>query len=309
MPGARWHSRPGNVVVAAAAVAACSPGEPAVEALVDQVVVYAAEEYRGTISPLFEQYEDESGTIVIVRFGAPRDVVADLIRNDISPPADLLLTSSVMAVWPAAEEGALRPMHSQAADELIPAWARDTDDLWLGLRFDAAVIAPAVMDLPDDFASLADGRFANRLCLSSPANPINQVVIAMLIDSQGARQAELTVRGWVRNMALPVFATEEALAGALGDGRCQAGIVSASVADAAGLSRHRMRHSWGDVDAIGVARHARNPDAALRLAEWLIRQMAPSGFAGSGQAGEKNVGLAAWYRDDAVRLAERAGYR
>lgn len=272
-------------------------------------MIYAAAEYESTFKPIFDQYTHETGTIVIARYGDAGDMVDDVIRNDISPPADVLLTSTVMEVWRAAEEGALRPIHSRVADESIPAWARDPDSVWLGLGFDAAVIVSAGIDPPGDYAGLADDRLAGHLCLSSSAISINQVVIAMMIDSLGIRQTELAVRGWIRNLALPPFDTEERLVGALQEGQCKSAIVSADVAETSGLAGRAPAATYGDVDAIGIARHAQNPEGALLLVEWLIGHYAKQRFADAQYTSDKNVGVAAWNYEDAARLTERAGYR
>ncbi len=180
--------------------------------------------------------------------------------------------------------------------------------MWLGLGFDAAVIVSAGVDPPGDYTTLGDERFAGTLCLSSSALPVNRIVIAMLIDALGVRQAELAVRGWVRNLVLPPFDTQEKLVGALQEGLCQAGIVSARTAGLSGLQVEAVAATYGDVYAAGLARHAHNPDGALLLVEWLIERYAKEGFADNRFGLEKNIGRAAWNRQDAVKLAERAGY-
>jgi iron(III) transport system substrate-binding protein len=297
------------IAIGALLLAACSAEEPSGEAPENPVVVYADREVEGEFKPLFDEYREETSTIVIVRYGDPEGVVDDVIRNDISPPADILLTSTVMEAWRAAEEGALRPIYSQLAEEGVPAWAKDPDGLWLGLGFDVAVIVSAGIEPPGDYTSLADERFAGTLCLSSSAIPMNQVVMAMLIDAIGVRQTELAVRGWVRNLALPPFDTQEKLVGALQEGLCQAGIVSARTAQSSRLQLEAVAATYGDVYAAGLARHAQNPDGAMLLVEWLIEQYAKEGFADNRFGLEKNIGRAAWNRQDAVKLAERAGYR
>jgi iron(III) transport system substrate-binding protein len=296
-------------LVACILLVACSPEDPAAEVPTRPVVIYAAAEYESTFKALFDQYGRETGTIVIVRYGDSGGLVDDVIRNDISPPADVLLTSTVMEIWRAAEDGALRPINSRVADEAIPAWAKDPDSLWLGLGFDAAVIVSAGIDPPGNYAGLADDRFAGHLCLSSSAISINQAVIAMLIDTLGIRQTELAVRGWVRNLALPPFDTEEMLAGALREGQCKSAIVSAGVAETSGLAGQAPAATYGDVDAIGIARHAQNPEAATLLVEWLIEHYAKQRFADAQHTSASNVGGAAWNYEDAAKLTERAGYK
>ena len=87
--------------------------------------------------------------------------------------------------------------------------------------------------------------------------------------------------------------------------------------------------TYADIDGIGVARHARNPDGAAKLLEWLFSKeaqaantqanltypvnaktahMALLSAAGRANVSRKNVGLVAWHEDDASKLAERAHY-
>jgi len=306
----------------------------------EPVVVYAAFEDDASLRELFETYTEETGVLVIVRRGEPGSIVNDLIENRISPPADVLMTKSVAEVWRAAEEGALRPLYSDAVRDRSPAWSRDPDDLWFGTGFRTAVIvagkeAAADTGLPS-FAALAKQRFAGQLCLSSSTNPINRTVIAMMIETMGERPAELAVRGWMKNLARPVVDTEaEVIAGILSGG-CNFGIVSSTAFADARASDPRAEVSafapvvtFANIDGVGLARHARNPKGAAKLVEWLFstevqeematqNRMFPADrsaaydlvldSAAPKSVSPKNVGLAAWHETEAAKLAERARY-
>ena len=314
--------------------------EIAEEVRQEPVVVYAAFEDDASLRELFETYTEETGVLVIVRRGEPGSIVNDLIENRISPPADVLMTKSVTEVWRAAEEGALRPLYSDAVRDRSPAWSRDPDDLWFGTGFRTAVIvagkeAAADTGLPD-FAALAEQRFAGQLCLSSSTNPINRTVIAMMIETMGERPAELAVRGWMKNLARPVVDTEaEVIAGILSGG-CNFGIVSSTAFADARASDPRAEVSafapvvtFANIDGVGLARHARNPEGAAKLVEWLFstevqeematqNRMFPADrsaaydlaldSAAPKSVSPKNVGLAAWHEIEAAKLAERARY-
>jgi len=296
------------------------------------VVVYYAGEDDAHLRRILDHYTDVSGVPVIVRRGSPQAIVDDLIANDINPPADVLVTMSVVHISRAAEEGALRPLFSPAIREQVPAWLRDPDDLWMGLSYRSAVIAHGanMADTPEipAYAVLAEAGFSGQLCLSSSKNAVNRSVIAMLIDSMGVRPAEIVVRGWMANLALPVIETEDQLIDALRSGECQFGIASGSTIDkanakdpgAALLFSTPVRASI-DIEGVGVARHARNPAGAAALVDWLFQSDAQSGLAtatwshpaiGIGEAsqetGARNIGLVAWQAEDATKLAERARY-
>lgn len=279
----------------------------------EPVVVYIAFEDDAKLQESFAKYTEETGVLVIARRGASQEIVTDLIENRVSPPADVLVTKSVIDVSRAAEEGALRPIASHALRTRSPAWSRDPDSLWAGIGIRTAVIVfdAAAMSVEKSlhYASLQETRFAGKLCLSSSSNAINRTVIAMLIGELGVRPAELVVRGWMKNLAMPVFNSEAQVLQAIESGECAIGIVSSPAAAASDVSSHSPSPAFANVDGIGIGRHARNPDGALALVDWLAEELPGARFDGVDQSIEKNVGLVAWYHEDAIKLAERAQYR
>jgi len=287
-------------------LAGCTPAPEEPPPRQDPVVVYAAFEDDGEIVEMFDRYKQETGVLVIVRRGPADRIVNDLINNNISPPADVLMTRSVVDAWYAAEESALRPLYSEAVNKRIPAWARDLDDLWFATSIDEAVFVYSG-DEPSvgGPAELANDEFRGKLCLSSSRNAINRAVIATLIERTDLRSAEIMVRGWIKNLALPPFATEEQLLSAIDEGRCELGIASHRAASLSGVAIAEAENLYTDIEAIGLARHALNPEGAAALVEWLA-----SDFEWQGEAPPmlENVGLVAWHYEDAVKLAERARY-
>jgi len=276
----------------------------------EPVVVYAAFEDDTALKDLLARYTEESGVLVIVRRGTASDIVTDLVENNISPPADILVTHSVIDVWHAAEEGALRPVVTEAIREQVPSWMRDPDGLWFGTSFRSAVIVHSSLGTDGlDFEELAAERFTGQLCLSSSTVPINRVVISMLIDELGVRPAELVVRGWIRNLAVPILDSEAGVLDSIASGECKAGIVSSAVAARYGLPMYRPAPAFVDVNGIGIGRHARNPDGARVIVDWLHATLPAQDFANPENTHQKNVSLVAWHEEDAIKLAERAQYR
>ena len=312
-------SKPGLVlqlVATSILLVACSepPESPGPDVRKEPVVVFAAFEDDEELRQLMARYTDESGVRVIIRRGAAAGIVNDLIENKISPAADLLMTRSVVDAWRAAEEGALRAIQSDSMSERVPEWARDPDNLWAGTDFHTAVIAYNDADLAVDkitgYASLADPQFEGRLCISSSRNLINQLVIAMLIDELGVRDAQTVARGWMKNLAGPILRSDREVLVAIATRLCEVGLVS-STADTSGLADlaiHVPARAFADVDGMGIARHAHNPDGALALLEWLLAQSAESNFRNAANVSEKNASLFAWHQRDAVLLAERVRY-
>jgi iron(III) transport system substrate-binding protein len=300
----------------------------------EPVVVYASYADETYLSDLFSRFTDKAGFPVTVRYGEPAQLVGDVIANRGSPPADVLLTRNVADISRAAEEGALRPIAARNISS-IPEFLRDSDSLWVATGLRVAVILcsqDSVGDGPQTYADLAKPEFHERVCLSSPTLTVNRSLIGMLISELGVRPTEVMVRGWVRNLALPPFETEAALFRAVDEGTCEYGIISSTRAIFSTSTRGdgnadfvMPQPAYFDIEGIGIARHARYPEAAQMLVDWVLSVEAQRKHAlgvqqyssRSDQLGEetarrisqRNVGLAGWHDNDAELLAKRAGYR
>jgi len=270
------------------------------------VSVHATEDDPAGIEALAAAFTAETGIRVDISYGASA-ALADALIEKQGVAADVLITPNVSDIWRAADRGALRPLNEEALAS-VPAALKDPDGLWVALdRRYAMIVVSAAADTAGgiDYAELGKSQFEGQLCLSSVANSVNQALIAMLIESRGLKSAERVVRGWVRNLAVPPFATQQEVIAALVAGDCAYGIVSESELPAA-LSTLDSSPLYADVSAMGVGRHARDPEAGQRLVEWLIRNSPPGDF---DKSDGRNVGLAGWRSEDVRLLAERASYR
>lgn len=304
----------------------CSEARPPADASAEPVVVFASHLDRNYWPTLFDRYTEETGVIVIVRQGESAALVQDVILNNVEPPADLLITPTVRGVYAAAEEGALRPIGSDVVESRVAPTLRDPDAFWTALSYrfpaiayDSAVTSSSVVSDP---MALSDPRYRGRLCLSTSADTAMRGVIAGLIDEYGIRETELAVRGWVANLHGEVAASESQLWTELDRQGCGVSLVSnfgarrLSGAKNARTEVHDLAPRFVDIEGMGIARHARNPDGAQRLVEWLLGDAVQEWHAGATAAhpaiepydGTGNVSIIAQHDDDAVELAERAGY-
>lgn len=286
---------------------ACDSGSGGTRGPQEPVVVYAPHADESYLPELFSGFTKETGIPVTVNYGAPAQIVDDVIANRGSPSADILLTANVADAWHAADRGALRPIRAAGMDA-VPPGLRDPEGLWVAIEVRHAAIGTAAHARPGQVAhykDLAKSEMRGQLCLSSSALSVNRSLIAMLIEDQGVKPAERIVRSWVRNLALAPFATEAALVAALKSGRCGYGIYSSSI-EADGFRKIDPEPTYIDIDAAGVARHARNPESANKLLDWmLLHRPVRKPTSSNG----RNIGLAGWRAEDAALLAERAGYR
>jgi len=281
---------------------ACEPKTPS-----QPVVVYATAEDDTLLSTWLAEFTDETGIPVTVNYADSSANTDAVIANTGSPPADVLLTNNVADIWRAADEGALRPIQSGRLSS-IPEYLRDPDGQWAALevRYAAIAVAPGLaVASPGSYADLADPELHGQICLSSSALAVNRSLIAMLIQDLGVKPAERVVRGWLRNLAFSPFPTEAELQAAIESGSCNYGILSMSPEALVG-EKAEGRQYYVDIDGIGVARHAQNPQSAHLLVDWMFKKKAIKDPAWSNS---KNVGIAGWRDQEARLLAERAGYR
>ncbi len=305
-----------GVLVSIVVLAACGGDDESTSRRADPVSVYAAMPDAAAWQPLFDEFTDETGVFVTVKTGDADLVVQAVIADNGAPPADVLLTGDIGRIWTAAEEGGLRAVRSDEIESALDSRLRDPDHLWaaVGFRTAKVVYDERAIDLAGigDYANLSDADLRGKLCLSSSSLPVNRALIAMLISDIETRPAEIVVRGWKRNLAELVFETEHELLEAIADGRCAAGIASGDVADPFVAENGHVAAAmpavgYINVNAAGVARHARNPDGAEQLVKWLVARTAPDPSELQGIS-TRNVGLAGWRDEDAIKLAERASY-
>lgn len=308
------------------------------------VVVYSARAEQ-LIKPVFDAYTAETGVPITYITDSEQPLIQKLLAEGETTSADILLTVDAGNLWYAAEQGVLRPAYSDVLEANIPAHLRDPESMWYAMSvrartivYDTRTVDPAELT---DYAGLADEKWQGKLCLRTSAKVYNQSLVAALISQFGEREAELIVRGWVKNLATDVFSNDTKLIEAIEAGQCQVGIVNSyyfgrlqkedaaipvalfwPAADTGGVHVN--------ISGAGLTRHAKNPDGALALLEWMSGKTAQEMLGGENMEypanptvaadpmviawgaftpSTMNVSLVGVYQADAVKLMDRARYR
>ena len=300
------------------------------------VVVYAARDVDSMRAAL-DAYSHETGVTVLLTSGDSRDLINRLRVEKHEARADLVITDSIGHFWTAIENDSLRPSRSKVLEANVPENLRDPDKLWFALLVVGRTIAYDRRQLgPDElrsYSALGDDRWRGKLCLSSATNADSQSQIAMMILDYGDSAAEIIVRSWIANLAIPVVTNDTILLNAIEDGQCSLGIVNSD--DLARFTRDKPNTSvagyWPSASSGGayisivgaaVSRHAVNPAGALQLLEWLSSKKGQKEFAGldltvpvsrwdeRGALPISPISLAeaGYYHEDAARLMQRAHY-
>jgi len=312
----------------------------------EQVVVYSARNEQ-LIKPLFDRYQEETG--VRVRFLTDKEgpLLARLRAEGANTPADILLTVDAGNLWQAAEAGLLQQVDSDVLMKNVPEHLRDPNNRWFGLSVRARTIVynPQNVDPSDlsTYEDLADDKWKNRLCLRTSNKVYNQSLVAMLIQEHGEKTAEEIVRGWVTNLATSPFSDDTAALQAVAAGQCDVTIVNTYYLGRLMRAEpnlplkifwpNQAEESSGthvNVSGAGITLHAKNPEGARKLLEWLSSGEAQAAFAGENleypvnptvpvveevaawgefRQNPINVTFAGSHQAAAVKLMDRAGYR
>lgn len=308
-----------------------------------EIVVYSAR-HEPLIKPLFDTYTKKTGVKVKFITGEAGALMQRLKAEGTRTPADVLLTVDAGNLWFAKREGLLQAVQSPVLEENIPAHLRDPDKQWFGLSVRARTIVYNTNKVkPADlstYKALAEPQWKGRLCLRSSKKVYNQSLVAMLMAEYGEAETLNIVKGWVGNLAAPVYSDDEQILPAVAAGQCDVGIVNSYYYGRLMKKKPELPLAlfWADqtaggthvnVSGAGVTRNAKHPEAAQALLEWLSSEEAQGLFAnanleypanpkvapdaavaawGTFKQNTGNLGQAGELQAKAIQLMDEAGY-
>lgn len=193
------------IVFVAFAMIAVACGEPAPEAANrgttvtdDSVLVIYSGRSEELVGPLIEQFSDETGIEVSVRYGGSTELATTLIAEGTSTDADVFFAQDPASL------GAVSDMLIQlepAVLDRVPARFADADGRWVGISGRARVIVydtetVDVDELPQTLEDLVDPRWSGRMGVA-PTNGSFLAFVAAMIESDGE---DATLR-WLERLA------------------------------------------------------------------------------------------------------------
>ena len=331
----RWFRAFGALLLTSL-VAGCAPAP-------SDLVIYSARNEEH-VQDLFDQYTAATGQKIQLITDDAGPLIQRLAAEGQNSPADVFITVDAGMLWHAADLGLLQSIESPVLTENIPANLRDPQNRWFGLAVRARTIVYSTQRVkPEElnsYEALTDAKWRGRLCLRTSKSEYNQSLVAMLIAQHGEEKTEQIVRGWVANLATPVFANDILLMKAIEAGQCDVGIVNTYYFGR--LQRDEpnvpLKLFWADqsgagthvnISGAGVAKNAPRAKDAQKFIEWLSQPDAQARFAGvdleypaspSAKPAEQvaawgefkpspiNVARAGELQPAAVKLMDRAGY-
>lgn len=295
-----------------------------------ELVVYSSRQDH-LIKPVFEMYTEKTG--VKINFITDREapLMARLRAEGANTPADMFMTVDAGNLWQAEEQGLFQPVQSEVIEGNIPQHLRSSNNMWTGLSLRARTIAYSTERVkPEElstYEALADEQWKGRVCLRTSKKVYNQSLVATMLESIGEEKTTEVIQGWLANLATPVFADDTALLQAIDAGQCDVGIVNSYYFGRLHNAQPdvKVKLFWPNqedrgvhvnISGAGVTRHAKHPEEATRLLEWMTTEEAQRIFADvnmefpANQVLEPSAEVAAWgdFKADNVNI-EVAGRR
>lgn len=265
--------------------------------------IYSARHYQ-TDEALYDNFTKSTG-IKINRVDADdAGILARLQSEGASSPADVILLVDAARLWRAETDGRFQPVQSATLNARIPANLRGKDDgtgsQWFGLSTRARVIVFNKQTVNkadvDTYEKLADPKNKGKVCTRSGSHPYNLSLFGAVMEHLGEAATQTWLQGVVANMAREPKGGDTDQIKAAATGECQIALTNSyylarlmrsdkpedrNVMERIGVVFPNQQ-SWGthvNISGAGVARHAKNRDAAVKFIEYLSSDQAQRYFA------------------------------
>lgn len=262
-------------------------------AAAEEITLYTARAEQ-LIKPIVAVFEQETGIKVNVVSGSEGPLMERLKAEGSNTPADVFMTVDAGNLWQANNMGLFQPVKSAALAANIPTHLRDPGNNWFGLSVRARTIFYNKQTVkPEQLSSyedLASPKWKGKLCLRTSKKVYNQSLVGTMIGNYGPVKTEKIVRGWVDNLAAPVFPDDTKMLEAIGAGQCDVGIANTYYYGRllktqpnlpVGLfwANQKLDGLHVNVSGAGVTKHAKNAKGAVKLLEWLSTEKAQKLYA------------------------------
>ena len=198
----------------------------------ESITLYSGRD-EGLIQPLIDQFTEDTGIAVSVRYAGTAELAAQLLEEGANSPADVYLAQDAGALGALSQAGAFAVLPGELTGLVDPAFAA-TDGSWVGVSGRARVLiynTDLVTELPTSVLELAEPEWAGRIAIA-PANASFQSFVTALRVTQGDAVASEWLAGMKRNGV--IFEKNGAMRDAV-----EAGTV------AAGLTNHYYWYAMG----------------------------------------------------------------
>lgn len=250
------------------------------------LVVYSGRS-EPLLKPFLEDFAEETGLDVQVRFADTADLVGTLLEEGEDTRADVFVAQDAAALERLDDEGLLQPYDGVRA---TPARYRSPDDTWTGLSGRArVVIVPGGGERPESVFDLAEPEWRGRVAAPATSNVSFRDWVSAIRIVRGDDFARDYLEGLKRN-GLEILASHGEVRAAVGRGEFDAGLVNhyyvelekRDGSDVEAVYTDQEPGGFGvllNVASIGITASAEHRDAARRLVDHLLQPEVQRRFA------------------------------
>ena len=193
----------------------------------DRLVVYSGRS-RSLVEPIIEQFQEETGIRVQVKYGTTPQLAMTLREEGERSPADVFWAQEAGALEALDEEGFFSALPAEVFGDSNPA-VRHAGDHWAATSGRARVLAfnteqVSADELPGDVRELTDPEWEGRVGWA-PSNGSFQAFLTGMRLIHGEEAARDWVQGMRENGAM-AYANNTAIVQALGAGEIDAGLTN-----------------------------------------------------------------------------------
>ncbi|HEX9890323.1 MAG TPA: iron ABC transporter substrate-binding protein [Nitriliruptorales bacterium] len=269
--------------LAVLAVSACTGSS-------EELVIYSGRG-QNLIGPLLEQFHEQTGVDIAVRYGDSADLALLLAQEGQATPADVFLAQNPGAVAFVGDQGLLAELPSELL-ERVPARFRSNSNRWVGLSGRQRVVVynrdlVDESDLPDSVFDLTEPSYRGRVAVAPPNGSFHDFVSAMRLV-HGDDETLAWLEGLVAN-DVRTYPNNNAIVDAVSRGEVEMGLVNhyynvRFLEEDPDLPSRNHRLPDGDIGAlvipssISVLASSGRREAAERLVAFLLSQQAQEYF-------------------------------
>lgn len=273
------------VLAGAAVVAGCSTED-------ETLTIYSGRS-ENMIGPMFDQFSEETGINVEVRYGDSADLALQLQTEGENSPADVLISQSPGAMGAVADDGLLTKLPADT-QELAVAEFQDPDGDWVGItgRVRTLVYNTDLVtadELPQSVFDLTNAEYQGKVGLAPSNGSFQDFVTAMRV-ADGDDATKKWLDDMAANDAQP-YADNTSIVQAVGRGEVPMGLVNhyykeQATAENPDLPVENHFFAKGDVGSVllatgaGVLATSEVQELGTQLIDFLLSPAAQEFFTG-----------------------------
>ena len=203
------------------AATACSSGDSST------LTIYSGRSEE-LVGPLVQQFEEESGIDVEVRYAGSTELAATILQEGDRSPADLFFAQDPASLGAVALDGLFSELPSNVLDAVAPGFS-DSSGLWVGVSGRIRVVVFNTdrltdSDLPTEVSGFTDPRWSSRIGIA-PSNGSFLAFVAAMILTDGEESSLEWLKGIAANDPVK-FPNNSSIVAAVAAGEVEAGLVN-----------------------------------------------------------------------------------